>query len=198
MPVDPQIDHRPVIDIGDMQTGGMLVAGFAAGVAARLRAHASAVRPASRPPPPTNAAIMRAGTSGEASRLPSAMQDGPCANAASGSASLPECKRDLAVAIDHADLPIIRLRRASEQQTQHRAGAEPLTQQRKAGRAERGIGDVLRRHAPSGPTQAQRLATQIDDDVIAMPNAPVCRSGRRWNRSWRVTPSVFLVLDSTR
>ncbi len=27
---------------------------------------------------------------------------------------------------------------------------------------------------PSGPTQAQRLATQIDDDVIAMPNAPVC------------------------
>ena len=26
--------------------------------------------------------------------------------------------------------------------------------------------------APSGPTQAQRLATQIDDDVMAMPNAP--------------------------
>src|SRR4051812_28313481 len=26
---------------------------------------------------------------------------------------------------------------------------------------------------PSGPTQAQRLATQIDDDVIAMPKAPV-------------------------
>ncbi len=31
MPVDPQIDHRPVIDVGDMQTGGMLVAGLAAG-----------------------------------------------------------------------------------------------------------------------------------------------------------------------
>ncbi len=27
--------------------------------------------------------------------------------------------------------------------------------------------------APSGETQAQRLATQIEDEVIAMPNAPV-------------------------
>ena len=26
--------------------------------------------------------------------------------------------------------------------------------------------------APSGDTQAQRLATQIEDEVIAMPNAP--------------------------
>jgi hypothetical protein len=26
---------------------------------------------------------------------------------------------------------------------------------------------------PNGPTHAQRLATQIDDEVIAIPNAPV-------------------------
>jgi hypothetical protein len=28
--------------------------------------------------------------------------------------------------------------------------------------------------APSGETQAQRLATQIEDDVTAIPNAPLC------------------------
>jgi hypothetical protein len=27
--------------------------------------------------------------------------------------------------------------------------------------------------APNGPTQAQRLATQMDDEVIAMPKAPL-------------------------
>jgi hypothetical protein len=27
--------------------------------------------------------------------------------------------------------------------------------------------------APSGPTHAQRLATEMEDDVMAMPNAPV-------------------------
>src|SRR5260221_55112 len=31
MPVDAQIDHRPVVSIGDMQAGAVLVAGFAAG-----------------------------------------------------------------------------------------------------------------------------------------------------------------------
>ena len=53
--------------------------------------------------------------------------------------------------------------------------------------------------APSGPTQAQRLATQIDDEVIAMPNAPVLLAaggdGVGHGASLRL---VFLVLDSTR
>ena len=45
--------------------------------------------------------------------------------------------------------------------------------------------------APSGDTQAQRLATQMDDEVMAMPNAPVLAQ-RATTEYVKLRPAVFL------
>ena len=78
--------------------------------------------------------------------------------------------RTLAVPDNDADLAPFRLRRAGNEQLEHRAGPEPCSSEARG--PERRIGHVLT--APSWPTHAQRLATAIEEEVTAMPNAPDC------------------------
>jgi hypothetical protein len=77
----------------------------------------------------------------------------------------------------------IGLGRCLEREIENARGAQSLAQQAKAGGSERGT-------APRGPAQAQRLATRIDDEVMAMPNAPVCahRAAMEWVISSRTLP----------
>ena len=76
----------------------------------------------------------------------------------------------LAGAVDHRELAERRKRRGADELRQHALGTHPLLQEAEAERPELRVGDVLGHHGAGGDTQAQRLGTQMLDEVIAMPN----------------------------
>ena len=73
-----------------------------------------------------------------------------------------------------ADLAPFRLQRAGNEQLEHRAGPKPLRSKARPAVPSAGSVTFCVLTAPSCPTHAQRLATAIEEEVTAMPNAPDC------------------------